>query len=69
MAFVTYCNKCQVETLHCGGCLICKKKEIDASKEAHLFARSKMSIEERLTLLEAEAFDHKIDHPVKEARF
>jgi hypothetical protein len=59
MAFITYCNICKTETLHHGTeCLICKEKELRNKKEEFLQQRSKLTIEERVLLLESELFEH-----------
>lgn len=58
MAFLTHCNVCNRETCHTNGeCLDCKARENRNMKEMELNARSKMSIEERLTLIESDLWD------------
>jgi hypothetical protein len=70
MSFITFCHECETDTTHYqGGCLRCKEKEIKKSKETFIETRSKMTIEERLILLESEWFDHKQNHPSKPIMF
>lgn len=58
MAFITRCNACNRETCHANGeCLECKARENRDMKEMELKARSKLSIEERLTLIESDLWD------------
>lgn len=60
MAIVVYCDSCRRDTAHSGvKCLICESKRIKESKEAELQTRSKMTVEERLTMLESDMFDLK----------
>ena len=64
MAFMMRCPTCQRDTCHVNHqCLDCKARENRDMKEMELNARSKMSVEERLTLLESDLWDtrHNID--------
>jgi hypothetical protein len=64
MAFITHCDVCRTETLHHGTeCLICKEKKFKNDKEEFLQNRNKMSIEERLLLLESDVYQHTHNHP------
>lgn len=60
MAFMTHCPVCNRQTCHSNHqCLDCKARENQNMKEMELNARSKMSVEERLTLLESDLWDLK----------
>lgn len=63
------CAHCEAELsswelrAHTGLCFICVRKEAEAKKAEHLRALSVMTIEERLAILEAFAYEHsKVDH-------
>jgi hypothetical protein len=70
MAFICFCDVCKTDTLHYQNyCLKCKEREMKKEKEIFLDKRSKMTLEERVLLLESEYFDHKKDHPTKTILF
>lgn len=59
MAIVTYCSECKTDRPHSHrGCVVCLSKLYKESKEISLQSRAKLTVEERLTLLESEAYDH-----------
>lgn len=58
MACITFCKKCEKNSLHSGlECLECKSKNKRDEKEEFLIGRSKLSIEERISLIESNIFD------------
>lgn len=58
MAFMTHCPACNRQTCHVNyQCLDCKTRENQDMKEMELKARSKLNVEERLTLLESDLWD------------
>ena len=58
MAFLTYCSVCKRDTCHSNHqCLDCKARENRDMKETELKARSKLTVEERLTLIESDLWD------------
>lgn len=60
MAFITRCEVCNKDTCHSNNeCLDCKVRNNRNAKEMELKARSKLSIEERLTLIESDLWDAK----------
>lgn len=59
MAIITYCPECKTQTAHSSrGCVNCISKLYQESKEISLQSRAKLTVEERLTLLESETYDH-----------
>lgn len=58
MALLTYCHQCKSDTLHNSyECMNCASIIKEQNKQAFLNERKKLSIEERLTLIESQLFD------------
>jgi len=64
MAILLYCDHCKTETAHHNHeCVNCANVVKEQKKQEFLKERSKLSIEERLTLIESQLFDQPVNFP------